>query len=455
MDFLDAITTVDSRHPTEQSLEFLPSGGNSATSRAQSPSPQAATPPATTRDEAEDPYSPTDDMVQELMEQLPGFSREEFAKNKERINMLNRVGDVPMILETLPPYADRHSIHLGPNWFHQNPANLECDRCQRCNAIQTIPKRAVWTAGKSAFDKNINAEYLELRSFPPSRDLPCFIEFLRRPPNKHVVDVRNLDVLDMALCVLLHGQIFHLQFEVSGTLDKINIQSRMLSKLQEAFIAAEIFITPTQLAVYTRNMDGSFQYQSLTMHHIYPTTQLAGLHCHKFILTAVVTGWHIWAAKQYVPYVIRHKLGTPKEHHVLIVPGFDGIDTLPKPETYKAARRTPVTPAPVNKKPRARRSLTEEFDAAPRFVPPGKPTAKTVAKIMKYLPGNLSGGSQVSPPPGRQEQAESSEEYPEEYFSPREVSTPRDPRIRGPQEVLYSDLEETTAEVSSLRIDQD
>jgi hypothetical protein len=394
-------------------------------------------------------------MVQELMEPLPGFSSEEFAKNKARINMLNRVGDVPMILKNLPAYADVHSIHLGPNWFHQNPANLESDRCQRCNAIQTIPQRAVWTAGKSSFDKNINAEYLELRSFPPSRDLPCFIDFLRRPPNKHVVDVRNLDVMDMALCVLLHGQIFHLQFDVTGTMDKINIQSRMLSKLQEAFIAAEIYITPTQLAVYTRNMDGSYQYQSLTMHHIYPATQLAGLHCHKFILTAVVTGWHIWAAKQYVPYVIRHNLGPPKEHHVLIVPGFDGIDTLPKPELYKTARRTPVTPVPVNKKPKARRNLTEEFDTAPRFVPPGRPTAKTVARIMKHHPVNLIGGQRASPPPERQEQITESEEYPEEYFSPREASTPRDPDIRGPQEVPYSELEETTIDVRNLCIDQD
>jgi hypothetical protein len=356
---------------TAPALEDSPQPGQPATAQ-QPQSPQASTSAAPDFDEA----SPTDRLVQELMEPLPGFSQEDLIRNDRRIKMLNTAPPEGLMMRTLNPYASSKSIFLGPNWFENDRRNEEWKSCQRCNPIQEVPKNCIWDAKESPHREELDCTNLEAFSFPSSRDLPSFAPYYERPPNLHIVEVRNAITTDISICVATKGHIFHLQPEFTGTLDKPSTQSRVLSMLQQLMIQAKMHITPLQLALYTRTREGQFQYHPMSSPLIYQYTYLAGVQCHKFIVMAVITHWQRWTGPHYADYCIRSNLGRPLAHHVLPSVYNQGSFTI-----GTATPRRPI-PNKLYKKSKTRRELFfdyEDYSPPPRVWKPRN--AATAAQL--------------------------------------------------------------------------
>ena len=376
-------------------------------------------------------------MVHESLAPLPTFDEQEIAINDKRIKMLSDKHASGIMVKALNCYTDSKPTFLGFSWNSQEKRTKGCSACQRCNPHQHIPKNCIWQLSESKFHHETSSTFLEAKAYPASQDLPFFAEFYERPPNSHIVEARNLLVADMSLCVLVRGHVFHIQPGFSGSLDRASTQSWILSLLQQECLKVEMFLTPLQLAVYTMTREGSFQYQNLTPQHIHPYTYLAGVQCHKVIVTAVITHCHVWSPSQYVDYCIRHNVGRPQEHHVLSVPGYVATGIFPEVNMPKAARYHPKDHV---KNSKARRKLN--YDNPGGFQTPPSANKKTAAEIAGlYL--NLTGARSRMSPPASHGPITAAARYPQGFFfTPGATSSPRTSPENPPQAVSTSPIQQ-------------
>lgn len=193
--------------------------------------------------------------------------------------------------------VDQPTALLRSGWLSGCHDYADYARCHLCchpdsyRAPDVTPSWSVWT---SPYIPHLSSKFLQLRADPP---LPChdwFKDDYWSPPNSSLVQASDLNPKHAMFYVLLGPETIFLDLEVHGEIYRQVVIQRLLHHLQEILIRAQLFITPLEFAIQCHSGTDGFTYRNYTPYHIFPSTVLAGFHCHKFLVPLKVTSFRPW-----------------------------------------------------------------------------------------------------------------------------------------------------------------
>ena len=216
----------------------------------------------------------------------------------------------PITMKDLNPYPDlgRGPTPLYGNWYTRDPSNALWFNCQRCHPQATAPKDPTWTFSASPFSQVTHARHLLASSTPPSTDLPWFHHLYEQPPNRHFIMSKDLKASEVHYMILMKGHTIHLTMHTEGTLDQVENQNKLLHLVQRKCLEQRMYLSPTELSIYTWDHSYGFQYQTLNPYHITTATFYVGVKCCLMLLSLVVTGHRTWSDLQIEAYFQQHRL---------------------------------------------------------------------------------------------------------------------------------------------------